>query len=54
MCLKSAGFDKKTELGEEEMIPIFFSESPSLRACAQVKIPSTSKTCDMSDDPEGF
>ncbi len=49
--LKISHYDKKTELGAEERIPVFFSESPPLRAVIssdQVKISSTSKTRDMS------
>jgi hypothetical protein len=45
-------FDKKTEPGAEERIPIFFFESLPLRAVIasdKTKISSTSKTCDMSD-----
>ena len=32
-CPKNAYYDKKTELGAEERIPIFFSESPPFRGC---------------------
>jgi hypothetical protein len=53
--LKITVFDKKTELGAEERIPIFFFKSPPLRVVIssdKTKISSTSKTCDMSDDPQ--
>jgi hypothetical protein len=52
LCPKSINYDQKTELGAGERIPIFFFKSPPLRAViapTQVKISSTSKTCDKSD-----
>jgi len=50
--LKTIDFDKKTELGAEERIPIFFFKSPPLRAVIasdKTKISFISKICDMSD-----
>ena len=49
-CLKDIDFNKHTDIGAEERVP--FSDSPALRpaiASIQVKISSTSKTCDKSD-----